>query len=98
MPLGPVQANDGDTFAIQRPTQAPPHVTQGWVRHFQPANGQDHPKLSSGEPLPRAEQLEQLAPDQSAVDDVEQRAPLPTEGSEQDTEGPFAVVLIEPWT
>ena len=61
MPLGPIQADNGNPLAIQRPIQAPPNAAQGWLGHCQPADSKDHPKLSSGEPLPRADQLEQLA-------------------------------------
>jgi len=62
MALDPIQANNGDTLAIKRPTQTPPDAAQARLRHAQPTNRQGDPKLSRREPLPWAEQPEQLAP------------------------------------
>ena len=96
MALDPVQANDGDALAIEGPTQAPPDAAQARLRHLEPTDREGHPELSRREPLPRADQPQQLAPRQPAGDDGQRGGGLPGSGSDQGAEGPLAGILVEP--
>src|SRR3954447_5433619 len=96
MALDPVQAHDRDALAIQRPTQAPPEAAQARLRHLEPIDRQGDPELSRREPLPRTDQLQQLAPRQPAGDDGQRGALLPCSGSDQSAEDPLARVFVEP--